>query len=334
MKSLLAHVIIIFIFDAASAQIGAKTQTGKIQGLWLNNDFGYEMNLLLHADGSGEFDGEKITYTVQGNALKINQEGVTTQYVYALAGSSLKVSGGDLEAPVTFIRAGNDSEKVAPNTKTVAQTKTSVVSAAIVGVWSGYGESIEFKNNGQCIYLGQTYPCEISGNHIALQTMQGNLLIPYTINGNQLNLTVNGQQLTYTNGKTSGISTAASATAGVNTKVRDLSLVGKWCYVNVTSTNSGGTSSDQCITIYENGTYEYYSERSMSTNTNTFSGGTSSQSSDRGTWWVEANRIHYNSQTQGQGSYQLEKRNHPKNGDPMIVLDGTTYVTHYRKSPW
>jgi hypothetical protein len=72
----------------------------------------------------------------------------------------------------------------------------------------------------------------------------------------------------------------------------------------------------------------------MSTNTNSFSGGTSSQNSDSGTWWVVGDRIHYNSQTQGQGSYQLIKRNHPKNGDPMIVLDGTSYVTYYQKAPW
>lgn len=31
----------------------------------------------------------------------------------------------------------------------------------------------------------------------------------------------------------------------------------------------------------------------------------------------------------------VEKRNHPKNvRDPMIVLDGQTFVTAYNKPPW
>ncbi|MBS1554506.1 MAG: hypothetical protein JSU09_06240 [Bacteroidetes bacterium] len=63
-------------------------------------------------------------------------------------------------------------------------------------------------------------------------------------------------------------------------------------------------------------------------------GGTSSKSSDRGKWWLKGDRIYYQSQTQGDGSYAFEKRNHPKNGDPMIVLDGDTYVTFYNKPPW
>ncbi|MBI4396803.1 MAG: hypothetical protein HY548_06895 [Elusimicrobia bacterium] len=31
----------------------------------------------------------------------------------------------------------------------------------------------------------------------------------------------------------------------------------------------------------------------------------------------------------GQGSYPLQKVTHPKNGDPMIVLDGESYVTGF-----
>ncbi|HNR74896.1 MAG TPA: hypothetical protein PKM03_11750, partial [Cyclobacteriaceae bacterium] len=83
-----------------------------------------------------------------------------------------------------------------------------------------------------------------------------------------------------------------------------------------------------------NGTYQYAAERSMDTNTNSFYAGTSSQSNDQGTWWVQGDRIYYNSQVRGQGSYQLQKMNHPKTGDPMIVLDGEPYVTFYQKPRW
>jgi len=108
-------------------------------------------------------------------------------------------------------------------------------------------------------------------------------------------------------------------------------LVGKWCYMN----NSLNSSTNRCITLNANGTHSYKSENSRTVNTAELYGGTASQGGDQGTWYVQGDRIYYNSQTQGQGSYRLEKRNHPKNsGDPMIVLDGEAYVTATLKAPW
>ncbi len=111
-------------------------------------------------------------------------------------------------------------------------------------------------------------------------------------------------------------------------------LVGKWCQVNVNSTNTGGSSSSACLLLNPDGTYDYSAERSMSVNTADFYGGTASQDSDRGRWWVQEDRLFYDSPARGQGSYRLEKVNHPKTNDPMIVLDGETYVTYYQKPPW
>lgn len=112
-------------------------------------------------------------------------------------------------------------------------------------------------------------------------------------------------------------------------------LVGKWCWTNVTTTNSGGSTSERCLTLNADGTYHYQAERSMSVNTDAFYGGTNAQSTDRGTWTYDGQRIYYTSQMgQGSGSYKLEKRNHPRNRDPMIVLDGESYVTYYQKPSW
>lgn len=308
-------------------QIGAKTQQN-IYGIWHNNDFGYQMTLMLQADGSGEFDGEVIKQRIQGNQLFITQEGTTTSYQFVLSGNSLTVSGGDLDAPITFTRSGSTGSK------TTASTTHVNTSTSIIGVWTNYGESIEFKPNGQCVYLGQTFNYQATSSQITLQTAQGNAVMNYVIQQNQLVLTINGQKFTYTKSQGNTVTNAGNTTNPNSNRQLDMTIVGKWCYVNVTSTNSGGTSSDACITIHENGTYEYYAERSMSANTDTFSSGTASQSSDSGTWWVQGNRIFYQSQTQGQGSYQLVKQNHPKTGDPMLVLDGTAYVTQYQKSPW
>jgi hypothetical protein len=154
----------------------------------------------------------------------------------------------------------------------------------------------------------------------------------YAVNGNQLSLTVNGQTLQYSKGNTNQNTPSPAAATGKRVAQE---LVGKWCYVNVNSTNSGGSSTEECITLKADGTYEYYSESSRSVNTNTYSGGTNSQNGDRGTWSYDGSRIYYTSTAgAGSGSYGLEKRNHPKNNDPMIVLDGKTFVTYYQKTPW
>ncbi|HEY3429252.1 MAG TPA: hypothetical protein VGK39_01165 [Cyclobacteriaceae bacterium] len=328
--SILVFSIVITI---AHGQIGAKAQQNKIQGTWLNNSFGYQMTLILNADGSGEFDGEAIKYTTKENKfnMTIVAEQQTISYNYNLQGNSLTVSGGDLEAPVTFTRNGSVTE-----TTSVAQNKVGAsvaVDKSLIGVWSGNNETIEFTSNGHCVYTGQTYPYEISGSNITLQTSQGGFVMAYMVKGNLLSLTVNGQTIQYTKGKSATAQNKAQTTGSGKRVAQE--LVGKWCYVNVNSTNSGGSSSQQCITLKADGTYEYYGESSRSVNTNAYSGGTSSQSSDHGTWTYDGVRVYYTSSAgAGSGSYSLEKRNHPKNNDPMIVLDGVTYVTFYQKDPW
>jgi hypothetical protein len=327
----------VVLVSLCSAQIGAKTQQGKIHGVWQNNDFGYQMTLMLNADGSGEFDGEAIRFTAQGNQLSITADGTITKYNYSLQGNSLNLSGGDLEKAITFTRQGTSSENTSTQTSQPSQKTTTAVSGTIpkniLGAWSGYNEVIEFKPDGQCLYRGQPFHYTVSGNYITLETAQGNIMMAYAVAGNQLNLQINNQNFVYTkNGAATG-GAAKTTVAGGGTKL-DMSLVGEWCYVNVYSNNSGGSSTSECIRLKNDGTYEYSYESSRSVNTADVSGGTSSQDSDRGTWWVDGNRIHYKSQTKGEGSYELVKKNHPKNNDAMIVLDGRTFVTSYNRPPW
>jgi hypothetical protein len=318
---------------SAIAQIGAKAQPGKIQGVWQNDSFGYQMTLLLNADGTGEFDGDAIRYTAKDGkfVMTIVAEAQTTTYTYSLQANALTMSGGDLDAPVTFNRNGSGAEQSTATTN--AQPATPNGGKELIGTWAGNGESIEFTTNGQCHYLGQTYPYQLSAGHVTLQTAQGNFMLAYSVKGNILSLTGNGQTVQYTKGNAVASQNNIQAQAGGRRVAQE--LVGKWCYVNVNSTYSGGSSTEQCITLNADGSYEYYGETSRSVNTNAYAGGTNSQSSDRGTWTYDGTRIYYtSSQGAGSGSYLLEKRNHPKNNDPMIVLDGTTYVTQYQKSPW
>jgi hypothetical protein len=335
MKKLIALIFVVILIPAyAYSQIGAKTQQNKIHGVWQTNSNGQQMTLILNADGRGEFDGSEITFTTLGNKLSISADGATTNYTYVLQGNSLTVSGGDIEGKVVFTRGGATTE---PTASAPSPTQTTASANSIVGIWSGNNETVEFTKAGQCVYQGQVFPYQTANGTVTLQTSQGNVNMPYSANGNQLSLTINGQTFYYAkNGATpipGSTQPAQSTTGGGKTIAQE--LVGKWCYVNVNSYNSGASSSEQCITLKADGTYEYYSESSRSVNTGTYSGGTNSQNSDTGTWSYDGSRIHYSSSVgKGSGSYLLEKRNHPKNNDPMIVLDGQTYVTQYQKAPW
>ncbi len=328
------------------AQIGSKVQQQSgIHGIWTNNQFGYQMTLMLNKDGSGEFDGAPMKYALSGNTLSLTMDGATTKYTYAQQGNSLTLSGGDIDGNIIFSRQGSGVGNMpsqptqTSNLPAVQQgnARNTPSSGSIVGIWSGNGETIEFKNNGQCLYMGQTMAYQLSGNSIVLQTAQGQVPLAYSLNGNQL--TISGGGLTYTysrgggSGNSGGVVAAPSPGTGKGRVVPE--LVGKWCWTNVTSTNSGGSTSERCITLNADGTYQYAAERSSSVNTNAYYGGTNSQNSDQGTWSYDGIRIYYNSQMgQGSGSYVLEKRNHPKNNDPMIVLDGEPYVTYYQKPRW
>ena len=316
--------LLLLFVPNAWAQIGAKTQQSTLVGTWQNNDFGYAMTLLLQPNKTGEFDGEQIHYTTTSSLLSITQGGVTTNYAYVLKGSNLTLSGGDLEGQITFSRVGSTQSN-----EKIVQSPATPTPGNIIGVWSGYGETVEFKADGICVYARQNFPYTLTADNVQLQTTQGIVLMEYKLSGDKLSLTANGQTVVYARG---GFAETGNAPTAIE---RGRELEGKWCYVNVSSSYSGGSSAEQCITLHANGTYEYYQESSRSVNGGTFFGGTNSQGSDRGTWRYDGQRVYYQSQTgKGDGSYLLEKRNHPKTNDPMIVLDGTSYVTQYQKNPW
>jgi hypothetical protein len=84
------------------------------------------------------------------------------------------------------------------------------------------------------------------------------------------------------------------------------------------------------MTLNPNGTYSYRAEA----NTSTIFGGSSSASADSGTWRLQGNTLYANSNSRGPQQFRLEKRNHPRNRDPMICLDGDCYVTATQRRPW
>ncbi|HRI78012.1 MAG TPA: hypothetical protein PLR06_00635 [Cyclobacteriaceae bacterium] len=323
-----AILILVCLACAAQAQIGAKTQQSKITGIWQNNQSGTQMTLMLNQDGSGEFDGESIRYSAQGNVLSISLSGNTTKYTFSLQANTLTLSGGDLDGQIQFTRNGVPvAETTGTNPPGDPPNPTGRNTAIeLIGLWSGNGEMIEFKSDGKCVYLGNLFPYQVSQGNVILKSAQGNATFAYSVKGTQLTLSANGQNVIYNRVEGAGAGQHTGRTGNVAQE-----LVGTWCYLNM-NTNS---QTSRCITLNGDGSYVYHAESSRSVNTETISGGTASQGDDRGTWYVQGDRIYYNSPTSGQGSYRLEKRNHPKNvNDPMIVLDGEPYVTATLRNPW
>ncbi len=330
-------LILILLSACTFAQIGSKVQISKPQltGKWSNNEFGFAMVLELNTDGSGNFDGEKITYTNSTSALTIKQDGETTVYKYVLQNNKLILSGGDLDAPITFSKgtSSTTSNLTIPTNFSTNTTKTNGNTPAnLLGTWSVNGESVVFKNDKTGTYNGNPFSYSVSGNTLTTSDNTGSTVFNFSVNGNNLTLIGVGVKVVMQRGNAN---VSQSNTYDNNTSGGiDQSIVGKWCWVNASSTYSSSSSSSKCIVISGNGSYEYYAEGSISGYGGGGYGGSSSQSSDRGTWRLEGNRIHVQSKAEGYKVYSFEKRNHPKNGDPMIVIDGDNYVSYYQKAPW
>jgi hypothetical protein len=108
-------------------------------------------------------------------------------------------------------------------------------------------------------------------------------------------------------------------------------LVGKWCDMRSMSNYQGGSSSMACFELKPDGTYTYNAESSRSVS----AGSTALQSSDSGRWSYKGNQLIAQSRSGQTHTYNLEKRNHPKNQrDPMICFNGQCYVTFYNKPAW
>ena len=335
-------ILIVFTFFTCilSAQVGVNTEVNNnLIGFWQNNQFGYQMIIVMNQDGSGEIDGESFRYSVQDDKLSVRTKDETTVYNYSLQGNTLTLSGGDLVQGVVFTKqvgAPTVTESVITYNESPGQQAVggSENPSDILGVWTSKGETIEFTSDGQCVYLGHSYPYKISEGQILLSTADGDALINYAIQEEKLSLTFNGTTVTY--------SRAMASEVGENQQIESPregniapELVGKWCFVDVSSYNEGASSTTECISLNADGTYEYFTESSRSVNTPDLYGGTSSQISDRGTWSFKDGLLYYNSQARGQGSLILEKKNHPKNvNDPMIVLNGRAFVTQTIKAPW
>ncbi len=289
-----------------------------VWGSWRNDQFGHEMTMRLNPDGTGDFDGEEISYLLSGHTLVISVSGVRTEYTIALKKDQLTLSGGDLDEPILFEKTPSGPTQGAFGNTT----------SKLFGLWSDGREMIEFRNDGYCVYAGETFPYRISKDQIVLVTPQGSVRMIYSMTGERLIITMNGEPNTYN--RVAGQAHVSQPVVNTQKQIPP-ELLGEWCALNMQLQSQ----SSRCITLRADGSYLYKTESSRSANSGDLFGATSNQSQDQGTWYVQGDRLYYHSNISGLGSFRLEKKNHPKNAnDPMIVLDGEAFVTTISRSPW
>lgn len=308
-------------------------QPSGILGSWQTKGSELVVRVTFSPDGTGSMDGTPIKYSVRDTQLIVNEEGTINSYTFKLSGDELVVSGGDLDGPMTFVRqetgrglGGRRSQAGVRPQDSPQHSETEKKEGGLVGRWQSSEDTVQIKNDGTAILDIGTYRYTVKGNTITLANNEGAMQFPFELSGDTLRVVVEGRTVIYKrlHGGRSG------ETVGSAMGMNPADLFGKWCYMANVNSSSGGRASNRCFTLHANGTYEYYSETSSSGPI----ASSASQESDNGTWTATATTITRNSRNLGTETYPLEKRNHPKTGDPMLVIDGDAYVTYSPRSPW
>ncbi len=295
--------------------------TGPI-GTWEVQGPNGMVQLVLKPDGSGAFGGGPVHWTFNQNVLSLTgPNGKTIMYNASLSPDSMTLSGGGLDSPVNFRRSGAGAEAGAEE----GEGERQPAQGGLVGTWQGQNGMMQLNADGSAVYNGVNIRYTAQGGTLTLIAADGTFPLPYTLSGNTLTVTNQGQTVKLT--RVSGGRSAGMARAGGGQHPSEMS--GKWCYYSATNTGQIVGGHEQCFTLYPNGTYEYYGHFDSA---NQY-GGANSEGTDSGTWSVNGNTLTANSRLHGTVNYALEKRNN-KNNDPMLCLDGQCFATYTQKPPW
>jgi hypothetical protein len=279
-------------------------------------------------------DGYSGTITIGPNSLSIAGR---------LNGQSLEgsIAMGDQKFPfkatlgnqtLTLVTMGTsyalEKQATAPQLSAPrAAQPPAAVATGIVGDWRSPTGTARFNADGTAVFNGSAGRYAIENNTLVLSGTDGVFRFPFTLSADILTLSGNGQSVQLTRIKAETGAAAGSSSGSIRQE-----LVGKWCYVsNVYATGGGARSSSTCVTLHPDGTYQYHGL----TDSYGPNGGATSQTDDTGTWTATDTTLTANSRLRGRAiTYQLRKQNHPKTNDPMLILDGQTFVTFYQKDPW
>jgi len=126
-------------------------------------------------------DETPIKFTVRGNQLIVTEEGEVNNYSFKITGDEMLVSGGDLDAPLTFVRQGTgkglggrlNQPATGKRTAETPQKET-----GLVGRWQSSEATVQIKEDGTLILNGASYRYSVKGNMITLASSEGAAQFP------------------------------------------------------------------------------------------------------------------------------------------------------------
>jgi hypothetical protein len=320
---------------AVSSSVGviARQSQPALAGSWDGSFAGQSLALVLKPDGTGALNGQPFSYAVRGRNLVAEAGGEVYVYSFSLEGDRLTISGGVFEgASVTFTRKGaggaaagggtSSSESGGARSSAPGGGGRASAGGGLVGRWRSTEATVEIRGDGTLVLNGETLRYRVRGNTITIAGDEGSADLPFRLAGDTLTVEFQGREIVY---RRAGEGEEADAGGG-----RPRELVGKWCYQSSVNTGGGGRMSNICFELRTDGRYTYQGETSSSGPV----ASSASQEYDEGTWTATATTITAHSRSGRVTTFRLEKRNHPKTGDPMLVLDGDAFVTFYQRPPW
>lgn len=336
-RAVVAACSLALVAFCSTVVLARQQQPTALSGSWEGSYGGQQLALVLKADGTGTLNGQPFSYSVRGRNLVAEAGGETYVYSFSLEGDRLTVSGGVFEgSSVTFTRKGagggatggggrsSDSGGVRQSGSGGGSRAAGAGGGGLVGIWRSSEATVQIKEDGTLVLNGDALSYKVRGNMITLSSPEGSVDIPFKLAGDTLTVEFEGREIVY---KRLAEGEEESSAAGGG---RPRELVGKWCYQSSVNTGSGGRMSNICFELTADGRYTYQGETSSSGP----AASSASQEYDEGTWTATATTITAHSRGGRVTTYKLEKRNHPKTGDPMLVLDGDAFVTFYQRPPW
>jgi hypothetical protein len=267
----------------------------------------------INADGSARIGEKTHRWTVDGNVITFAGNGESLKVPFDLAGDNWTWKFPDGRLALTRIAANASVQSTGEG---------------VVGTWQGPTGNMQINLDGSATIGGVQYRYTQAANQLTLAGPDGMFVATVEIAGDNMTWLINGKTLRFQRAANVW-AVGGAATGGILPE-----LVGKWCQMSTLNNSTGVSSRSACFTLLADGSFQFAGESGATGQVNGGAYGTASDSNDGGTWTATANSITSTSKKTGVRTFRLEKRNHPKTGDPMLVLDGAEFTTAYQKAPW
>ncbi len=195
MKQTITTLLLVMVVWVSNGQIGQKMKpqgSNVLAGTWVfSTQGGNTVTLLLLANGEAELDGERMSWSSNGNKLILKTGGNTIQYNFKQSGNSLTLSGGDLGQPATFVRSGAGQQD---GDEAVGGGGNET---ALLGTWAAQGMQFTFMPGGKMRYNDKSMDYTANGSTLYCNNAQAGVEVTYQyqINQGHLILKNNGNTL-------------------------------------------------------------------------------------------------------------------------------------------